>query len=225
MKKSVFISFLLFAISISAQELPRYIEVSGASQVFAEADEIFFNIRIHNISESLEDSRKINVESTNALIEIFKSFKVAKDDWEVSPVKFGKEYSYAGNEKKQIGYYTNVLVSFTLKDFDNYYALIKRLSANPLFEIVQSDYKVSHFLALHKKATINAVQAAKEKAEYMAQSLGLKVGKVIQITELNQPESYGHPLNTVSLAGRSDEQVSGKISITRRVQMKIELID
>lgn len=227
MKKISILILLLFSTSFYAQEFSRFIDVNGTSEVTAQADYINFAITIRNVAETLEESKQININASGELVDILHDFNIAKNDWELSPIKFGKEYSYSNNERKQVGYFAQVNISIKLKNMSDYYSFITALSKNKLYEISGSSYGVSDLLKYHKEATINAVQAAKEKAEYIAKSMDVRIGKIIQIKELNQFESYPNPLNAVKnmAGGRPDEDISGKISISRSVNLKIEILD
>ena len=215
---------LIYSSSLSAQETSRFIEVNGTSKIIAQADYIHFMIQIRNVAKTLEASRQQNVRDSDELVEIINQFRIAKEDWELSPMKFGKEYSYKP-ERKLVGYFSQVTVSVKLKSLDDYYAFITELSKNKFYEIIHSEYRVSDLLKYHKEATISAVKAAKEKAGYIAESMGVKVGKIIQIRELNKIQTYPNPFNKVSEMGSSQENISGRISISRSVSMKVELID
>lgn len=227
MKKIVALMLLIYTTSIYTQELPRFIDVNGTAEVTAQADYINFSISIRNVAGTLEESKQINIKASDDLVNILNDFNISKDSWELSPIKFGKEYSYTREERKQIGYYAQINATIKLKNMSDYYSFINALSKNKLYEISGSHYGLSDFLKYHKEATINAVHAAKEKAEYIAKSMGVKPGRIIQIKELNQFESYPNPFNvtTNTGSGNSNEDISGKISISRSVNLKIEIID
>ena len=217
----VFLSNVFFA-----QELNRFIDVNGRAEVMAEADLIEFNINVRVVAEKLADSREQNNIAVEELVKIFNEFAIDKDDYEISPIQFGKEYSYSREKRELIGYYSTVNVSVKLKELDNYYSFIERLSQNNMFEIVRSRYAVSELQKYHRQATIDAVKAAIEKAEYIAESMNLSVGKIIQITELDANHYIPVAMNTVrsDMAG-AGEEVAGKVSVARSVNMKVELTD
>lgn len=223
--KKILLFTLLLTSFISAQDMPRYIDVNGTSEISARADYINFVINIKNVAATLEESKQTNINASNSLVDIFDNFKISEEDFEISPIRFGKEYQYKKGERELLGYYSIVNVTVKLKQLNDYYAFISELSKNSLFEITRSDFGVSGILKYHKEATINAAKAAKEKAEYIAQSMGVKLGKVIQITELNPYQSRPTPLNTYKAAGSSQENISGNVSVSRSVNVKFEIID
>lgn len=227
MKKIFTLMLFIFSASIYAQALSRFIDVNGTSEVITQADYINFSINIRNVAETLEKSKQVNLNASNELVRILNEYKISKGDWELSPIKFGKEYSYVNNEQKQVGYYAQVNAAIKLRNMGDYFSFINALSKNKYYEISNSSFGVSDLLKYHKEATINAVQAAREKAEYIAKSMDVKLGKIIQIKELNQFETFPNPQNVVkNFAGENPyEDISGKISISRSVNLKIEIID
>jgi len=227
MKKIFVLLVLMCSSSFFAQELPRVIDVNGTSEVIAQADYIYFIINIRNVAKTLEASRQNNITASDELVKIINKFQIAKDDWELSPIRFGKEYSFAKGERNFAGYYSQIGVTVKLRDLNNYYAFINELSKNELYEITRSDYGVTDFTKYRKEAVIKAVQAAKEKAGYIAENMGVKTGKIIQIKELERPEAFpnSYAVNAVAAAGSSQENISGKISVNASVNIKVELLD
>ncbi|MGD8780638.1 MAG: SIMPL domain-containing protein [Ignavibacteria bacterium] len=225
MKKILILFLLPCFYSLNAQDLSRFIDVNGTAEIVAEADHIFFNVQIRNVAETLEQSKQVNLNASDELVKILNEFNIAKEDWEISPIKFGKEYSYMSEERKLIGYFSQVNVTVKLRNFTDYYEFITKLSKNSLYEVVSSGYGVSDLIKYHKEATIKATKAAKEKAEYIAESMGVKVGKIIQIKEHDLFESYPKPLNSVTMIAESKEDISGKVKISRSINMKLEIMD
>lgn len=225
MKKTVLLISLLLAGILQAQETQHFIDVNGTSEIMAQADFIFFNINIKNVAETLEESRLVNTKVSKDVVAIFNEFKISKEDWEISPIKFGKEYSYSREERKLIGYFSISSVTVKLRNLTDYYSFTSKLSKNTICEITNSDYGVSDIVKYNREAIIGAAKAAKEKAVYIAESLGVKLGKIIQITEANQFQQRPNPFNSVTRESGSTENISGKVSIKRTVNMKLEIVE
>lgn len=226
MKKIIVILLCVFFSTSFAQDIQRHINVSGNAEITVTADYIHFVIQIRNINESLKKSRETNVNASDELISILKEFKIKEDDWELSPIEFGKEYSYTREERKLIGYFSVVNVNVKLRVLEKYYEFISRLSENTLFEITQSEYGLSDYKKYHKEAIIKSAKAAKEKAMYLAESMGIKTGKVLQITEMSNFDPSPARMNNALLTkGGSAGNISGDIKISRSVNMQVEILD
>jgi len=221
--KNFFLALFICFASANAQENQKYINVNGTSELILSADQITFSVQINIIDESIEESKKTNDKHLNELLTILKNIEINTNDIELSPITLGKNYEYIGREKKQKGFYTKVNVSFLLEDLSKYYELTNKLSSSNAFEIVNSSYSISDYELQHKLAYEKALIAAKEKAEYMAKTLGLKLRDVLEIEENNYWQSYPNPLNTVTIENSQSGNISGKVTIRRSVRVKFAI--
>ena len=224
MKYLVLFVLLLCSVSVNAQENNRYINVNGTSELILPADQINFGVQIRTVAESLDMSKSTNDEYLSELKTILKETGINQDDIEISPVTLGKNYEYdAQVGRRQKGFYTECRVTFILKDFSKYYELTDKLSASSHFEVVSSGYSLSDYEQHNKKAYEKALLAAKDKAEYMAKTLGVKLGEVLEIDENNFWQNNAVPFNTVAKVSTQDENVSGKVTISKSVRVKFSI--
>ena len=222
--KFMFLILLLFcSISVNAQENTKYINVNGTSELILPADQINFTIQIKIVDESVEESKKTNDKYLNELLTLLKTSEINSKDIEMLPISIGKNYELINRERKQKGFYTQVNVSFILKDLSKYYDLTNKLSKNNYFEIVNSNYGISDYEVQHKLAYEKALKAAKEKAEYMTKTLGVKLGNVLEIDENNYWQSYATPFNTVTKVNLRESDISGNVTIRRSVRVKFSI--
>ena len=224
MKYLVLFVLLLCSVSVNAQENDRYINVNGTSELILPADQINFGVQIRTVAESLDMSKSTNDKYLGELKAILKETGINQDDIEISPVTLGKNYEYdAQVGRRQKGFYTECRVTFILKDFSKYYELTDKLSASSHFEVVSSGYSLSDYEQHNKKAYEKALLAAKDKAEYMAKTLGVKLGEVLEIDENNFWQNNAVPFNTVAKVSTQDENVSGKVTISKSVRVKFSI--
>ncbi len=224
MKYFFLASFILCFTSINAQENLKYININGTSEVILPADQINFTVQIKIIDESIEESKKTNDKYLDELLTTLKSIGINSNDIEVSPITLGKNYEHDINrERKQKGFFTEVKITFLLKDLSKYYDLTNNLSSSNYFEIVNSSYSISDYEQQHKSAYEKALNAAKEKAEYMTKTLGVKLGEVLEIDENNYWQSYANPFNTVTQVNSQEGSISGKVTIRRSVRVKFAI--
>ena len=222
--KFMFLILLLFcSISVNAQENTKYINVNGTSELILPADQINFTIQIKIVDESVEESKKANDKYLNELLTLLKTSEINSKDIEVSPITIGKNYEVIEREREQKGFFTQVNVSFILKDLTKYYDLTNKLSKNNYYEIVNSNYSISDYEAQHKLAYEKALEAAKEKAAYMTKALGVKLGNVLEIDENNYWQSYATPFNTVTKVNLRESDISGNVTIRRSVRVKFSI--
>lgn len=222
MKILTLLIFVFTFAAINAQETQRYINVAGISEITLPADQVTFNIQIKTVDEEMEKSKNENDKSLNHLLNVLKKNKINSDSIEISPISFGKNYEYENGKRKQNGFFTRVEVSLTIKDLKKYYIIIDELSSDSSLEIRRSHYGISNYEEIHEKTYINALKAAKEKADYLVKSLGLKLGKVIEIDEFTNGQQFPYPYNVSEVKIATPENY-GKVSIKRKIRAKFEI--
>jgi hypothetical protein len=223
--KYFFLSAFIFCfVSVNAQEYQKYININGTSELILPADQIDFTVQIKIIDDSIEESKRTNDEYLNELMKILENIGIKSNDIEVSPITLGKNYEYDINRtRKQKGFYTEIKVGFLLRDLSKYYDLTNKLSSSNDFEIVNSNYNISDYEQQHKLTYKKALNAAKEKAEYMTKALGVKLGEVLEIDENNNWQSYANPFNTVTQVNPQEGNISGKVTLRRSIRVKFAI--
>lgn len=223
MKNIFLVIMILFISKINAQGFDKFINVTGTSELVVKADQMEIGINIKTIGTSIEDSKKINDRSVSELSEILKSGGIAISDIEISPLSLGKNYEYKQGERVQNGYFTNINVSFLLKDLSKYYKLIDKISTNDFFEITNSSYKISDYEIKMKSALEKALLAAKEKAFLMAQVLNVNLGSVLEIDETIFKDGP-IPFNTMAKESFQEGGITGKVTITKSIRVKFAIM-
>jgi uncharacterized protein YggE len=225
MKKIILLLFIICFISTNAQEIQRYININGTSELIRDADLIDFTIEIKTIDESVEKSKKTNDNNLEELLEVLKIFGISSEDIKVSPISLGKNFEYNDRERQQIqkGFFVELEVSFLLRDLTKYYELTNKLATSDAFAIVRSNYGISDYELQHKTAYQNALKAAKEKAVYMSKTLGLNLGDVLEIDENNLWQSYPNPTNTITMESSQGGSISGKVTLRRSIRVKFAI--
>jgi uncharacterized protein YggE len=215
----------MFITSTFAQQPQKYINVNGTSELVRNADQINFSIQIKNISETVEKSKSLTDENTSSILALLTKHGIGVDEIQVSPIKLGKNYEYpdAGRQRVHNGYFTQVDISFLLKDISKYYVLSNDIAKSDAYEIISSNYNISDYEAQHKAAYEDALKAAKEKALYMCSTLGVKLGDVLEIDENSQLQGYPNPFNTVTIESTQGANPSGKVTIRRSVRVKFAI--
>jgi len=223
MKNYIISLLLLTFVSLNAQENQKYININGTAELILPADQINFSVSIRVIAESVEESKKNNDKYIDELLTILKNTGINSNDIELTPITLGKNYEFTERERKQNGFYTQVSVSFLLKDLSKYFELTNKLSSSNNFEITSSSYIISDYELQHRTAIEKALMAAKEKTEYMAISLGVKLGDVLEIDENNDGRGYPNPFNNIIVENSQGGNISGKVTIVRSVRVKFSL--
>lgn len=111
-----------------------------------------------------------------------------------------------------------------LKDLSNLDSIMKAVDSKAVGSTNLNNYDYSKKAALAKELEIKALLDAKEKAQYMVATLGQKLGKVIEISEL---DNFGQPMMMamgVAMDSRAAPAVNfQKIKMSKKVRVIFEI--
>ncbi len=161
---------------------PRTITVTGSAEMEVVPDRIFVNITLKEYKNKNEKKKELDDIKTQFLAAL-KQAGIA--DSFVSIFSYGGENNYYHNRKKKRD--TDLMASITYQvrfssstEMDR---VIDRLDdeATESFNIISTTH--SRAQEFRKQLKIEAVKASKEKAIYLAESVGAGVGVAVTITE------------------------------------------
>lgn len=198
MKKVFLLAFVLFAwsIGVGAQEKNgRYIEVTGSSEIEVVPDEIHFLITIKEYwAEEFERKSKEEDYRTKVPLEGIENdlrkllHEVGIADEAIRTQEIGDFWRQRGKEfliAKQL--------DIRLTDFDKVNELIKRIDTKGVESMRIGELKHKDLPLYRKQGKIEALKAAREKASYLVEAMGQKLGEVVRIVEPVQ--SYASPFS------------------------------
>ncbi|MCD1118245.1 SIMPL domain-containing protein [Chryseobacterium turcicum] len=155
---------------MNAQEVKKnVIEVTGVAEMEVEPDEIIFNIGIKADNKNqLADSEKLLFETlkNNGVKNEDIKFKSMYQNLYSKTTKFTKSFQFKVNAK------TNVS------------KLFEELNQKWVSNLNIAEIKNTKIADFRKTVKINALKAAKEKADYLLESIGKKVGTPVEIIEI-----------------------------------------
>lgn len=164
------IGFFTLGNFIHAQEVKKNaIEVTGIAEMEVKPDEIIFNIGIK------ADNKNDLAENEKKLFEILKKNSVKNEDIDFKsmyqnmyskPKTFVKSYQFKVNTKTEV---TQLFEDLNQKWVSN-------INIAEVKNTKIADYK--------KAVKINALKAAKAKADYLLESIGKKTGNPLEIIEI-----------------------------------------
>lgn len=172
MKLRHFLLIGLFLIGglINAQETKKnFIEVTGVAEMEVEPDEILFNIGIKG------DNKNQLADNEKQLFEILKNNGVKNED-----IKFKSMYQNIYSKTKI--FTKNLQFKVTKKtDMGN---LFENLNQKWITSINIAEIKNTKIADYRKTVKINALKAAKEKADYLLESMAKRTGNPLEIVEI-----------------------------------------
>ena len=154
----------LLVFPLQAQETnERYIEVTGTSEIEIVPDKIHYIIEIREYFEEEFDGKSKPEEYHTKV-----SLSQIEQD-------LRKTLAEAGITSKKF--------DITLTDFRQINEIVKRIDTKGIHTMRIGELENKDILAYHQKGKIEALKAAQQKATYLVEALGKKLGDVIRIVE------------------------------------------
>lgn len=187
MKTKVLLLFLAFVVwmPLSAQDETPYIEVTGTSEIEIVPDRIHLLIEIREyFKEEFEGkSKPENYRTKVPLANIERSLRavlmaagILPDD--IRTQKVGDYWREQGQD-----FLVSKRLDITLRDFSQIDEIVSRLDTKGIQTMSVGDLECDDIQAYQKSGKIQAVKAARDKAAYLAEALGKKLGDVVRIVE------------------------------------------
>ncbi|WES97643.1 SIMPL domain-containing protein [Chryseobacterium arthrosphaerae] len=170
LKHFLLVGILTLGSFVNAQEVKKNaIEVTGVAEMEIEPDEIIFSIGIK------ADNKNDLADNEKKLFETLKSAGVKNEDIKFKSMYqniYSKTAKFTKNYQFKAGTKANIAKIF--EDLNQ-----KWVSSLNIAEVKNT--KIADF---RKAVKINALKAAKEKADYLLESMGKKTGNAIEIVEI-----------------------------------------
>lgn len=184
MKKLIALAlFGLFSVSAMAQQvdLRKKISVSGTAETEVTPDIIYIGISLKEYFKDNNSKKKVEItELENQLIAAVLKAGIAKEDLMINNVS---SYNYATEKKKNPDFLASKQYRLKVADLNKFNQIMESIDAKGVEYTNIESYDYSKMDALKKDLKIKALMAAKDKATYMVNALGEKLGGVIEIQD------------------------------------------
>lgn len=215
LKHFLLIGILTLGSFVNAQEVKKNaIEVTGVAEMEVEPDEIIFSIGIK------ADNKNDLADNEKKMFEILKNAGVKNDD-----IKFKSMYQniYSKTAKFSKNY------EFKVNAKSNLSKVMEDLNQKWVTSLNVSEVKNSKIADFRKVVKINALKAAKEKADYLLESMGKKTGSPLEIVEIEDytsdtvmPVAYKSRANNIQLE-MADASVDFSFGNIENIKLKYSI--
>jgi uncharacterized protein YggE len=185
MKKLIAIALVAFLglSTVQAQQvdLRKKINVSGTAETEVTPDIIYIGISLKEYLKDNNSKKKVEItDLENQLFSAVQKAGIAKENLTVSNLS---SWNYATEKKKNPDFLASKQYRLKVSDLNKFNEIIASIDPKGIANTNIESYDYSKIESLKRDLKIKALLAAKEKATYMVEALGDKLGNVIDIQD------------------------------------------
>ena len=176
----------LLVFPLQAQETnKRYIEVKGTSEIEIVPDKIHYIIEIREYFEEEFDgkSKPEEYRTKVSLPQIEQNLRKTLAEAGITQDAIRMQEIGDYWRKQGQDFLISKKFDITLTDFRQINEIVKRIDTKGIHTMRIGELENKDILAYHQKGKIEALKAAQQKATYLVEALGKKLGDVIRIVE------------------------------------------
>ncbi|WP_256012837.1 SIMPL domain-containing protein [Desertivirga xinjiangensis] len=193
--KRLFIFALLSTITLSSiaqtVDLRRKIEVSGSAETEITPDIIYIAISLKEYFKDNNNKNKVEIDELERQLQsaVLKA-GIPQANFTINNIS---SYNYTLEKKKNPGFLARKQYRLKVTDLTKFNQILAAVDPRGIEYTNIESYDHSKIESLKKELKIKALQAAKEKADYLAAAVNDKVYDALEIQEINN-EVYPQPI-------------------------------
>jgi uncharacterized protein YggE len=165
----------------------RTINMTAEGKVSAQPDTASASFSVVTSGKTAAEVQKTNDQKMATVIAYLKTFGIETKDIQTSNYNLYPQYDYSKptsiEQQTIVGYTLNQNVTVKVRKLDQAGQLVGGLTGKGVNQIDALSYFIDDPDAIKAQAREQAIQKAKAKAQDLANSLGVKLGKVVNFSE------------------------------------------
>lgn len=176
-----------YPLSIQTSTVSGELAVVGEGKVDAVPDTAIADVGITIAdAETVEDVQKQINTTNNAIIKSLDKLGIPKGNIKTSNYSVYPNYTYeSGGPGKITGYAGNVTISIKISDTNKLSEVIQAATEAGANQIYSTQFIVENPEKYRESARNKAIENAKKQAQQLAKTLGIRLGKVVNVVESN----------------------------------------
>lgn len=205
------------------------ITISGEGKITSKPDIARVTIGVFTDGEDVPSTQKTNTEQANAIIASFKDFGIEDDDVQTSNYQIFPQYDYVEGERELKGYRVSQSLNVKIRDLDKIGDVLAKAGELGSNEIHGVSFDIDDPSALESQAREEAINDAKEKADTLADILGVKIVRIVSFFEEGEgippaPMYRAYTEDAAAMgAGASPDVKPGSFDVMRSVNITFEI--
>jgi uncharacterized protein YggE len=158
---------------------PRTISVTGEAVVRTAPDQVIIHLAVESAGTDLAAILAETDARAGRIRAIARDFKIAAEHVQTDSISLQRRYI----DSKPSGYTAQRSIVLCMKDLGRVNALLNEVVKSGANRIDSISFETSQLRRFRDEARVQAVRAAKQKAQLLAAELAAQVGKPLSITE------------------------------------------
>lgn len=229
-----FIFILKFAFSYNFFTLPnktiKTFQTEGTGQISAVPNTAEMNFGVTNTSFSVVEAQKLTNQTISKILNDLKSLKIDPKNIKTSNYSIYPQYSYVSNSQVPSAYSVTQNITLKIMPIDKAGQVIDIATKNGANMLGTVTFVFSNKLQnnLEEKARIMAIDEAKQKAYAMTKETGIKLGKIINVEEVNS-NNFPFPRPVIMPMMNQDSKLNntqlppGETTISKKIKITFEI--
>ncbi|MCX6779164.1 MAG: SIMPL domain-containing protein [Candidatus Magasanikbacteria bacterium] len=181
-----------------ADRMQNTISISGEGKETGAPNVAMTDIGFVTESKDVATAQKENTEKMNKLIAEVKKLGVADADIQTSNYSVYPRYDYTDGKSLLSGYTVNQSVTLKIRDLTKISSVLAKVGEVGVNQVSSLNFIIDDQENLRASARDKALKNAKEKADALAKSLGVRIVKVISYNEYTPSDVY--PMKAYGMA-------------------------
>ncbi len=178
---------IIYDFATLPQNFPQEITISGEGKVFVKPDVALVSLGVKTEEKKSVDAVNKNNEKMNAIIKVAKDLGVDEKDIKTSAYNLYPVYDYPTTGRVFKGYSLDQQISVKIRNFDKISDILDKATSEGANTVGDLQFTVDDLEKARADTREKAIEQAKEKALVLAGQAGLKIVKLINISEGYQP--------------------------------------
>lgn len=172
-----------FEFSNLPQNAPQQINVSGDGKAYAKPDIAMVSLGMHTQGFVSQQVINDNNGVMNAVIDAVKNLGIDQKDIQTTSYNVSPVYDYTDRGRVFKGYSLDQQISVKIRNFDKISDVLDKATSLGATTVGDLQFTIDNPELVRADARAKAIEAAKTKAVELASQSGLKLGKLINISE------------------------------------------
>ncbi|MBM98609.1 MAG: SIMPL domain-containing protein [Planctomycetaceae bacterium] len=214
--------------AIADQALPRTISITGNGSATSPPDMATINTGVVTQGKNAADAMKANNEIMAKLMAALKAQKIPAKDIQTSDFSVSPQYARDDRGRTQqeiVGYRVSNQVRVVIRNLPELGKVLDTLVSTGSNRVSGISFGITDSDGILNEARNNAIADARSKANLYAQALGIKVGKVVSVSESSVIAPRPQFFARAAMADSAVPIASGEQELTATIDVVFAIAD